>query len=125
MPADAPDPGDTVMNPSIPPISSPASMQVEKIHDVRSHLAEAGHVSMNDHKGPKRVGVLNFRATRLLAFIIIATTVVISAVVCVAAVWQYVESDYAWRALSSLGIISAAVAVFVSLNEGFGPLVRE
>lgn len=100
-------------------------MQVDKIHDMRMHLAEAGHMSVNDHKGPKRVGVLNMRTTRLLAFMIIATAVLACAAICVAAVWQYVESDFAWRALASLGIISCAVAVFVSLNEGFGPLIRE
>lgn len=100
-------------------------MQVEKIHDVRVHLSEAGHMSINDHKGPKRVGVLNFRATRLLAFIVVATTMLICAGVCVAAVWQYVEPEFAWRALGTLGIVCAAVAVFVSLNEGFGPLVRD
>jgi hypothetical protein len=116
---------DTVTTPKPPPTGSSEAMQVEKIHDVRSHLAEAGHLSMHDHKGPSRVGVLNFRATRLLAFIIIATAVLVCASICVAAVWQYVESDFAWRALASLGIISCAVAVFVSLNEGFGPLIRE
>ena len=98
-------------------------MQVEKIHDVRDHLAEAGHASQPNV--PKRVGVLNYRATRLLAFVVIATAVVACAVICVAAVWEYVIADFAWRALASLGIISAATAIFVSLNEGFGPLVRE
>jgi hypothetical protein len=82
-------------------------------------------MSSNEYKGPKRIGVLNFRATRLLAFIIVATAVLLCATICVAAVWEYVDSDFAWRALASLGIISAAVAVFVSLNEGFGPLIRD
>jgi hypothetical protein len=100
-------------------------MQVEKIHDVRTHLAEAGHMSSNNGKGPKRIGVLNFKATRLLAFIVISTAVLVCAAICVAAVWEYVATDFAWRALASLGIISAATAVFVSLNEGFGPLIRE
>lgn len=100
-------------------------MQVDKIHDVRDHLAEAGHMSTNDHRGPKRTGVLNIRATRLLAFIIIATATLACAAICVAAVWEYVAPDFAWRALGSLGIISAALAVFVSLNEGFGPLIRD
>ncbi len=100
-------------------------MQVDKIHDVREHLAEAGHMSINNHKGPRRVGVVHYRATRLLAFIVITTTVIACACICVAAVWEYVAADYAWRALASLGIISAATAVFVSLNEGFGPLIRE
>ena len=98
-------------------------MQVEKIHDVRDHLAEAGHISQPH--AVKRVGVLNYRATRLLAFIVIATAVVACAVICVAAVWEYVVPEFAWRALASLGIISAATAIFVSLNEGFGPLIRD
>jgi formate hydrogenlyase subunit 3/multisubunit Na+/H+ antiporter MnhD subunit len=100
-------------------------MQVEKIHDIRDHVAAAGEPTATGLRGPKRIGVLNFRATRLLAFIIIATAVVACAVICVAAVWEYVVPDFAWRALASLGIISAATAIFVSLNEGFGPLIRE
>ena len=125
MPVDEHDRSGTVTGTAPPVVGTSASMQVEKIHDVRSHLAEAGHMSMHDHKGPKRIGLLNFRATRLLAFIVIATAVLVCATICVAAVWQYVESDFAWRAMASLGIISCAVAVFVSLNEGFGPLIRE
>ncbi len=97
-------------------------MQVEKIHDVRRNLD--GAMSSGPH-APKRIGVVNMRATRLLAFLIIAAAVLACSVICVLAVWDYVLPEFAWRALASLGIISAATAIFVSLNEGFGPLVRD
>lgn len=72
----------------------------------------------------RKVDVVNLKATRLIAFIVISSAVIACAVVCVLAVWEYVDATYAWRALASLGIVSAAVAIYVSLNEGFGPAVH-
>jgi hypothetical protein len=122
--------GGTPQTPESPPVTRAdvpdtqgPSMQVQKIHDVRTHLA--GGMGGSGPHAPKRIGVVNMRFTRILAFMIISAAVVACSVVCVLAVWEYVESDFAWRALASLGIISAATAIFVSLNEGFGPLVRE
>lgn len=101
-------------------------MQVEKIHVLRRHLSGIDMDApphTRHHRGT--VGVVNFRATRIIAFLIISLAVIATAVTCVLAVWEVLEQDYAWRALGSLGIISAATAIFVSLNEGFGPAVRQ
>ena len=98
-------------------------MQVEKIHDVQRHLN--GNESMAAaRRWPRRIGVINAKAIRVIAFTIISTTVIACAIVCVLAVWGTVVPEFAWRALASLGIIATATAVFVSLNEGFGPAVR-
>ncbi len=95
-------------------------MQVDKIHDVRRHLGTA------DANGPMRniQGVINYRLTRIIAFVVIAAALLCCAAICVMALWGYVGTDFAWRALASFGIISGAMAIFVALNEGFGPTVR-
>ena len=98
-------------------------MQVEKIHDVKRHTTN-GNAS-HGPKPPPRVAVINLKVTRLIAFVIVSMSLLIATSVCVAAIWDYVATDYAWRALGSLGIVSGAVAIFVSLNEGFGPFVRD
>jgi hypothetical protein len=71
-----------------------------------------------------RVGVVNLKVARVLAFLIIVISVVACAVVCVLAVWEMVQPLYAWRALGSLGIVSTSVAILLILNESFGPAVR-
>lgn len=78
----------------------------------------------NEPYPPRKVGVVNLRFTRFIAFLVISLTVVGCAIACVLAVWGYVTTDFAWRALASLGIISGATAIFVSLNEGFGSAVH-
>ncbi len=97
-------------------------MQVEKIHDVKRHVSNGD--ALHGPKQPPRVAVINLKVTRLIAFVIVSLSLLTASVVCVAAIWNYVETDYAWRALGSLGVVSAAAAIFVSLNEGFGPFVR-
>lgn len=98
-------------------------VKIEKIHDIQKHL---GADDMNQQGDPsrKRVGVINLRFIRGLAFLVISISVIACAVLGVMAVWQFVPIDFAWKSLVSLAIISFAMALFVSLNEGFGPAVR-
>ncbi|MEM0915462.1 MAG: hypothetical protein AAGK09_12735 [Planctomycetota bacterium] len=98
-------------------------MQVDKIHSIRQALSE-GPMFENPYDR-KPIGVINLKVTRVIAFVIISLAVIATAVVCILAVWQVFVPDYAWRSLGSLGIIAAATAVFVALNEGFGPAIRE
>ncbi len=110
-----------------PPIAASGtageSMQVDKIHDIRRHLADNESLA-NARRWPTKIGVVSPKFIRVIAFVVISTAVMACAVCCVLAVWGSVEPEFAWRALGSLGIVSAATAVFVSLNEGFGPTVR-
>lgn len=70
------------------------------------------------------MGVINHKMARIVAFVLIVVTLLAATVACLLALWGYVAPDYAWRGLGSLGIVSGAAAIFVALNEGFGPSVR-
>jgi hypothetical protein len=105
------------------PIFRGLAMQVDKIHEVQKHL-EVGEAGALAGFSPKKVAVINVRFTRLVAFLVVSLALFACAAVCVLAIWEYLAPDYAWRALGSFGIISGVSAIFVSLNEGFGPLVR-
>lgn len=96
-------------------------MQVEKIHDVQRHVTNG---EVKTPRRPPRLAVINMRVTRFIAFLVVTLSMLACATVCILAVWGMTEEVYAWRALGSLGIVSAVAAVFVSLNEGFGPAVR-
>jgi hypothetical protein len=96
-------------------------MQVEKIHDIRRHLLDMETTPR--HARPV-VGVCNAKVTRLLSCAVTSVALVVSVAACVLAVWGYAEPAIAWRALATLGIVSAATAVFVALNEGFGPMIH-
>jgi hypothetical protein len=98
-------------------------VKIEKIHDIPKHLGADG---MNQQGDPsrKQVGVINLRFIRCLAFLVISGSVIACAVLGVMAVWEAVPIDFAWKSLVSLGIIAFTMAIFVSLNEGFGPAVR-
>ncbi len=98
-------------------------MQINKIHDLRRHLGTDDMTEPSHRRGP--VGVINLKATRVMAFLIITLSLVACALVCVLAIWEIVPAVYAWRALGSFGIVAAATAIFVSLNEGFGPGIRD
>ncbi|MEO0588172.1 MAG: hypothetical protein AAF078_11075 [Planctomycetota bacterium] len=71
------------------------------------------------------IGVIDLKVTRVFAFVVISLSVVLTAVMCVLAVWEVLVPAVAWRSLGSLGIVAAATAVFVALNEGFGPGIHE
>jgi hypothetical protein len=96
-------------------------MHVERIHDIRRHLIEMDTTTRSSRPV---VGVCNAKVTRLLSFVVIALALVVSVAACLLAVWGYAETEIAWRSLASLGIVSVAVAVFVALNEGFGPMIH-
>lgn len=98
-------------------------MKPEKVHDIQRHLGADGMNTQGD-LSRKRVGVINLRFIRCIAFLVISISVIACAVLGVMAVWDQVPIDFAWKSLVSLAIISFATAVFVSLNEGFGPAVR-
>lgn len=68
----------------------------------------------------RRIGVINLRFIRFLAFMVIPLSVIACAVLGVMAVWEMVLLDFTWKLLVSLGIIAFATVIFVSLNEGFG-----
>ena len=73
---------------------------------------------------PQR-GVLNATLVRVTAFAFISIAIFAAAVVCLLAVWDYADRDTAWRTLVSMGIIGAAMATFVVVNEAFGRSLRE
>ncbi len=98
-------------------------MQVEKIHDIRKHLA-SGNIDPTSPQSRKSVGVINFKLIRIMAYAVISIALLACAICCLLAVWGYVAPTVAWQALASLGIISTATAVFVALNEGFGSAIR-
>lgn len=74
--------------------------------------------------GPLKRGVLNAAYVRIAAFAVISLSIMVCAVVCLLAVWDYADRNTAWKALVSLGIIAAAMAAFVVVNESFGASLR-
>lgn len=95
-------------------------MQVQKVLEISEELAK------NPDRTPRRpVGVLNHKFIRVLAFLIISMTMLATAAVGVMAVWEVVKPEFAWRGLATLAIVATSTALFVGLNEGFGPIVRD
>jgi len=66
-----------------------------------------------------RKGVLNPRAVRLSAFVIITVSILACTVLSILAVWQFTQSDTVWRAFTTLVIVSFAAGFFVVVNEKF------
>lgn len=73
---------------------------------------------------PKRGGVFHASRVRFTSFVIISLCLFAAAVQCILAVWGYVGQDTAWRALTTLGIVSVTMVVFAILNEMFGAMMR-
>jgi hypothetical protein len=73
---------------------------------------------------PKHGGVFHASRVRFTSFVIISLCLFAAAVQCILAVWGYVGQDTAWRALTTLGIVSITMVVFAILNEMFGSMMR-
>lgn len=73
----------------------------------------------------KRPGVFHASRVRFTSFVVISLCLFGAAVQCILAVWDSVSQDTAWRALSTLGIVTVTMVVFTILNEMFGAMVRE
>jgi hypothetical protein len=97
-------------------------MRPQKVHDIHRRFGES---AMTPYQARRRtVGVINPRTSRLWAFIVMSVALVLCALVCLLATWNLVGPDYAWRAAVSLFIVAGAAALFLALNEGFGPAVH-
>lgn len=65
-------------------------------------------------------GVVNPKAVRWLAFIVITVSLVVCTVLCILAIWQFTESDAVWRAIATFIVVSIATAIFTFVNEKLG-----
>ena len=68
----------------------------------------------------KRRGVVDPNIVRLIAFIVITTSLVACTVLCILAIWKYTESDAVWRAIATFIVVSTATAIFAFVNEKLG-----
>ena len=67
----------------------------------------------------ERAGVINPKAVRLVAFLIITLSILACTVMSILAVWEFTRSDTVWRAFTTLVIISFSSGLFVIVNEKF------
>jgi hypothetical protein len=65
-------------------------------------------------------GVFDPKRVRFVSFCLISIGLFGTALLCVLAIWNYASRDTAWRALATLGVLSAAAVVFTVINEMFG-----
>jgi hypothetical protein len=65
-------------------------------------------------------GVFDPKRVRFVSFSVISLGLFGTALLCVLAIWNYASRDTAWRALATLGVLSAAAVVFTAINEMFG-----
>jgi hypothetical protein len=69
----------------------------------------------------KRKGVFDPRQVRFMSFAVIIVALFATAVLCILAIWDYTTKDTAWRALSTLGVITGTMLIFTFINETIGP----
>jgi len=65
-------------------------------------------------------GVFDPKRVRFVSFSVISLGLFGTALLCVLAIWNYASRDTAWRALATLGVLSAAAVIFTAINEMFG-----
>ena len=66
------------------------------------------------------IGVLPSAMVRKFAFAVISAAIFACTVICLLAVWDVAGDGSAWKALTSLGIITGGVLAFLVANEVFG-----
>ena len=67
-----------------------------------------------------RRGVFRPSTVRIISFAVISLWLFAVAFLCVLAVWDYTESDVAWKSLATLGIVVVTMVTFTVINEIFG-----
>lgn len=86
-------------------------------------MAEISQPNQNpNHVVQKRQprGVVNPNVVRIIAFIVITTSLVVCTVLCILAIWQFTQSDAVWRAVATFIVVSIATAIFTVVNEKLG-----
>jgi hypothetical protein len=68
----------------------------------------------------KRRGVVDPHVVRLIAFIVITSSLVACTVLCILAICKFTESDAVWRAIATFIVVSTATAIFAFVNEKLG-----
>ncbi len=65
-------------------------------------------------------GVVEPKLVRIISFIVITLSLVACTVLCILAIWKFVESDAVWRAIATFIVVSIATAIFTFVNEKLG-----
>ena len=65
-------------------------------------------------------GVIDPVLVRKTCFKIISVSLLVCALLCILAIWEFTKSDAVWRAISTFGVIAAASGIFAIVNEKFG-----
>jgi len=71
-------------------------------------------------QGQKTRGYIQPRAVKAFAFVVITICIVISAVACILAIWEFAKPDVLWRTMATCVVVAAAVAIFAVVNTVFG-----
>jgi len=67
----------------------------------------------------KSRGFLNPKLVKGLTFYIISTCIILSAIVCILAIWDYAQTDAFWRMIATFAVIAIGSAVFAFVNGIF------
>jgi membrane protein YdbS with pleckstrin-like domain len=72
--------------------------------------------------GPSRAkkGFLDPHIVRTLAFWTTTACILVSAVACVLAIWEFTGTDVLWRTAATAAVIAAGTIVFSMMNGAFG-----
>lgn len=119
-----------------PPVAKPVAARpgkLERIWDRDDSRFDSDDDSRDDrrpaHRPPARGvglwpwsdGVIPRGKVRMGCFGVLALSMFGAGALCIMAVWNPTQTDVAWKAIASLGIVAALAAGFTLLNEVFGP----
>jgi hypothetical protein len=81
------------------------------------HMVDEDSASSRDRGNP---GYMNARIVKGLAFVVITLCLVISAVACILAIWQFASTDVLWRTVATCWVVAAGAAIFAVVNRVLG-----
>jgi hypothetical protein len=80
-------------------------------------MVDEDSASSRDRGNP---GYMNARIVKGLAFVVITLCLVISAVACILAIWQFASTDVLWRTVATCWVVAAGAAIFAFVNRVLG-----
>ena len=94
----------------------------EKAEKLAAFLKEEGGDEGDGDETKRRAtaGIVDSGILRTVLFVLVSLGLFVTGALSILAVWGYVESAIAWRAIATLGIAVLTFGLFIIVNEAFG-----
>jgi hypothetical protein len=69
---------------------------------------------------PNKKGFINPIAVKIVSFSVLVICIIISAIACILAIWDFTKDDVLWRTVATCFVVSGGMMAFGVVNNLYG-----